>query len=255
MLKRTTEEVKKYFEEQGCELLDEYKGCQIKMEYRCRCGNKSKINWNHFTQGKRCGMCVKTGQKKKRSLEEIKKIFSDRGCKFLDNEFKNSNFKHNYECKCGKIKQISFTGFYHQNQYCYECGLEKNKGNNHHMWQEDREQIVLNKQFRKRCYKALQSSLEATGKVKVGKTTDMLGYSPKELQEHIMSHLDWEKIKNEEWAIDHIFPIQAFIDHGIKDIKLINKLDNLRPISKKENNEKWCKYNKEEFKQWIAKNA
>lgn len=39
MLKRTTEEVKEYFKQQGCELLDEYKGAQIKMKYRCKCGN------------------------------------------------------------------------------------------------------------------------------------------------------------------------------------------------------------------------
>jgi hypothetical protein len=232
-LKRTTEDVKKYFEEQGCELLGEYLGVQIKMKYRCKCGNISEINWNHFSHGKRCGLCVKTGQKKKRSLEEIQKIFKERGCEFLDLEFKGITYKHNYKCKCGKIKQITFSGFHHQNQYCNDCRLEKNRGSNHHMWQEDREQVVLNKKFRKKCYKALQSSLKATGKVKVGRTTDMLGYSPKELQEHITKHPNWENVKREDWAIDHIFPIKAFIDYGIKDIKVINRLDNLRPISKK----------------------
>jgi hypothetical protein len=30
--------------------------------------------------------------------------------------------------------------------------------------------------------------------------------------------------------VDHIFPIQAFLDHGILDLKTINALDNLRPM-------------------------
>ena len=39
--KLTFKEVKKYFEDRDCELLEkEYKGIHIKMKYRCDCGNE-----------------------------------------------------------------------------------------------------------------------------------------------------------------------------------------------------------------------
>jgi len=44
-----------------------------------------------------------------------------------------------------------------------------------------------------------------------------------------------------------IFPIKAFAEHGISDLKLINSLDNIRPISGVENCRKNAKYSKEEF--------
>ena len=251
MLKRTTEEVREYFKEQGCELLGEYKGAQIKMEYRCHCGNVSNICWNHFSRGKRCGLCVKRGQKKKRSLEDIKKIFEDRGCKFLDDVYNGVEFNHNYQCKCGRVAKISFIGFYHQNQNCHACGLEKNKKSNHHMWNPDREQLALNKKFAKKCYKAIQSSLEDTNQVKVGRTKDLLGYSPKDLQEHIVNHPNWNSVKDGNWAVDHIFPIKAFVDHDIKDIGLINCLENLQPLSQKDNNKKSHIYDKQKFQEWL----
>ena len=34
-IKRTTEEAAQYFKEQGCELLDEYVGCMLPMDYKC----------------------------------------------------------------------------------------------------------------------------------------------------------------------------------------------------------------------------
>jgi hypothetical protein len=43
ILKRTTEEVAKYFEEQGCKLLGEYTGAMVPMEYICICGRTSKM--------------------------------------------------------------------------------------------------------------------------------------------------------------------------------------------------------------------
>lgn len=252
-LKRTTEEVAEYFKLQGCELLDDYKGAQIKMKYRCSCGNESTINWNHFSNGKRCGHCTKWGQKKKKTLEEVKQIFIDRGCEFLDGEYKGVEYKHNYRCKCGRLAQISLTGFHIQKQNCQACGLEKNKGNKHHSWIEDREEARLKNLFRKKCYKALRSTLLAVGKNKVGKTTELLGYTPEQLREHITNHPNWAKVKDGDWHIDHIFPIQAFVDHDIKDIKLINCLDNLQPLSQSENNEKWGKYDKDMFINWLNK--
>ena len=81
----------------------------------------------------------------------------------------------------------------------------------------------------------------------------MLGYSSKELQKHVQSLPNWKNVKDRHWHLDHYFPIQAFIDYGIKDIKLINCLDNLQPLSRKENLIKSCKYDKKEFEKWLNK--
>ena len=44
--KLTYEEVYIYFKEQGCELLEkEYKNTDTPVEYRCECGNISKISF------------------------------------------------------------------------------------------------------------------------------------------------------------------------------------------------------------------
>ena len=243
--------MKELFAKEGCELLGEYKGCMIKMNYRCKCGNISAITWNNFSKGVRCGNCAKYGMCKKRSLQEVKKMFQDRGCEFLDDEFKGIHYKHNYRCKCGREAEITFAGFHHQNQLCHECGLNKNKGENHHMWIEDREEKKLKDKFRKKCYKALRSTLNATGRNKVGRTSDMLGYGPKELQKHIKQHPNWDNVKDGDWHLDHIFPVEAFVEHNIKDIKLINCLENLQPLSQRENNKKSYKYDKKSFLKWI----
>lgn len=251
MLKYTTSYIAEYFKQHNCKLLDEYCGCQSKMKYRCSCGEIGFTSWNNFTKGKRCGHCAKCGHSKKRSLEQVEQIFLERGCEFLDDEFKGIHYKHRYRCQCGREAKITFGGFHHQNQLCKECGSQKNTGSGNHGWIKDRKQKRLNDLFRKRCYKALASSLKAVGKLKVGCTSDMLGYSPKELQEHVKQHPNWPKVKNGDWHLDHIFPIQAFQDYVIDDVSLINCLDNLRPISQQENNQKRDKYSRKEFEEWI----
>lgn len=45
--------------------------------------------------------------------------------------------------------------------------------------------------------------------------------------------------------------IKAFIDHGISDLKIINALDNLRPLDVQENLCKNAKYNKQEFYKYL----
>lgn len=57
----TFEEVRAYFEEQGCELLsDTYKGSTVKLRYRCSCGNVAEIEYRLFRSGKRCRKCSRT---------------------------------------------------------------------------------------------------------------------------------------------------------------------------------------------------
>jgi len=78
-----------------------------------------------------------------------------------------------------------------------------------------------------------------------------LGYTSEELREHIYNHSNWEKVKDGDWHLDHIFPIQAFIEYNIKDLKLINCLENLQPLTKKDNLKKHDKYDEKEFEEWL----
>lgn len=119
------------------------------------------------------------------------------------------------------------------------------------MWVPDREQYKQDCLFRQRAYKLVRMVLNVTGRVKNKRTAALLGYDYKQLQEHITTHPNWKLVKDSEWHIDHIFPIKAFLDANIYDIKLVNCLENLRPVSKEENLAKNAKYDKLEFKQWL----
>ena len=243
--------MKELFEKEGCELLDEYYGTHSPMDYKCSCGKYATATWNNFSKGKRCGHCAKTGRVFKYSIWEVKNMFKEHGCELLEKEYKNNKEPMRYRCKCGKESKICLVALKYQKQHCKECGREKNKGAGNHGWRKDREKLKLDQKFRKKCYKALQSSLAATGKNKVGRTSDMIGYGPKELQEHITQHPNWNRVKDKKWAIDHIFPIAAFVEHNITDLKLINHLDNLRPITQRKNNQKHAKYSKKKFEEWV----
>lgn len=82
-------------------------------------------------------------------------------------------------------------------------------------------------------------------------STLYIGYTPRQLQEYVVSHQNYQSVKGTNWHLDHIFPIVAFQDYGITDIRIINALDNLRPVSQKENNQKHARYNKKTFESWL----
>ena len=68
---------------------------------------------------------------------------------------------------------------------------------------------------------------------------------------HIMNFTGWDKLGKTSYHIDHIYPVWAFDAAGIKDIKLINALDNLQVISNTENHKKSYKFNPIQFVNWI----
>lgn len=176
---------KQYFEEQGCQLIDDYEHTMKKMKYICKCGKESTISWNKFTQGKRCGYCGKNGRVKKYTYEEVENIFTKRGCKLLEKIYSNNLTRMKYICKCGRESYISLNGFLYQEQYCRECWREGNCGKNNSSWIEDREELKTRKLFRKKCYSMLYKSYKRVKKNKTSRTEYALGYSPKDLQEYI----------------------------------------------------------------------
>lgn len=57
---------------------------------------------------------------RKKTLEEVKQFFKDKGCKLLEESYKNSNTKMKYKCSCGNISQISLDKF-RDGQRCKKC--------------------------------------------------------------------------------------------------------------------------------------
>lgn len=61
----------------------------------------------------------------------------------------------------------------------------------------------------------------------------------------------WKRLKDTAFNIDHIFPINAFFQHGIVDMDIINHLTNLQPLSERANNKKKDDYDKDEFYKYL----
>jgi hypothetical protein len=247
------EYVRDCFKSHGCELLSEYKRINDDVKYRCSCGRVAKIRFSKFKLGQRCKNCryKKTSQSLALSQEEVENYFKQYGCELLS-EYKNARTKVKYRCCCGDISSVVFYSFKNGNR-CKQCGIEKKSGSNSSRWIEDREAKAEYDLFKKKCYSMVARALKSFSLEKNLRTQEMLGYSIPDLQEHIVNHPNWNKVKDDSWHLDHIFPVSAFYYHGIKDIKLVNALDNLQPLSQIENNKKSGNYDKEEFYRYLLR--
>jgi hypothetical protein len=246
---RSNEEIYTYFVEQGCVLMEDYINAFQKMKYVCKCGRTSQISWNHFYSGRRCGYCHTTGRKKKYSTEEVRQVFLARGCELLENKYINNKIPMKYICKCGNESMISFTAFLSQNQYCILCAGASRSRENNINWKTDRLKKDRDDLLRKKCSNHICRAALKIGTQKEHRIIPSLGYSPNDLAKS----LNLQKVDFQIHSIDHVFPVQAFLDFEITDMMLINRLDNLRLTTKRENYRKGSKYNKTEFLKWLAK--
>ena len=245
--------IAKKLKEADCELLSEYKGVYEPFDFKCRCGRIGKIRWHHFRGGDRCGHCGKGGRNRKYTLEEAKEVFASVELELLENEYINSQTKMKTKCKCGRIYYPTLSVIKQGKTNCLECGYDKWRGENHPRWVNDREELAQREHFTDLCQWMVRRTLEKTNQDKIDKTFNLLGYTGEILREHIKNHANYNNlIKNKiDWDVDHIFPIKAFLDYGIQNIKLINTLDNLQPLSHVENGFKSDKYDKQEFFKWL----
>jgi hypothetical protein len=111
----TFEYVKNYFQEQDCTLLEtEYVNLNHKMSYICICGETSKISFQNFKRGSRCG-CRREGkgrsQRIKLTFEYVKNYFQEQNCTLLEIEFANCKTPLSYICECGKQAKTYFHNF------------------------------------------------------------------------------------------------------------------------------------------------
>jgi len=255
MRRLTYEYVKKYFDDNNCVLLEsKYINSRYKMRYKCECGSIWETTFKDFKSGRRCGGCgiKKAAEKRRRKIEDVKDFFLKHKCVLLEKKYVNNKTPMKYRCSCGRIAKISFSSF-KRGSRCKECGIKKNIGPNNPCWIVDKSKSLEKERIRKRYSKLVRNCLLYTGGKKNSKTEILLGYSPQEFRDAIFSHENWDEVKDGDWHIDHIFPIKAFVDLGITDLKVINALDNIRPLSARDNLLKGHDYDKTKFVKWLEK--
>lgn len=185
--------------------------------------------------------------RRKLTQEVISSDFSNSGCELLD-VFVNSQQRLRFRCKCGEVGLITYNNF-RVRRRCGLCGLRARSGPHHYQWKSDRVVLTKERQIKDRIHALLGSMKRRLGVS--GSNSRLFGYSSADLWNHLTSHPEWSQISNGDWDVDHIFPIQAFLDHQIYDLKVINSLDNLRPVQRSANRSKRDLYSREEFYKWL----
>jgi hypothetical protein len=244
--------VSKYFRDHECKLLEtHYTGALDKMQYMCSCGKKSTTTWSRFSSGCRCRSCgIKNGSAAQSlNHEYVNEFFSQHGCKLLD-RYKNRKTKMRYVCKCGRTWYAKW-GNFRNGPRCKKCASASIRGENHPHWNKNRDRVKLNHEINRRCRDMLRHTLCSVGKIKSCKSEVLLGYNRSALRDRLISHPVWTEVCDKKWSVDHVFPIMAFLDHGIDDLKIINRLDNLRPMLLSENSSKNDTYCEEDFLTWL----
>lgn len=115
---------------------------------------------------------------------------------------------------------------------------------------------ALKRKQASRFHNLLRAALDRCSVPKQGSSRALLGYGANELARHLENQftagMGWAN--RGTFTIDHIFPVSAFIDHGITDPRIVNCLANLRPLSPKENMSKADRYDLAQFSAWLEAN-
>lgn len=243
--KLNKEQVGEFFKANGCQLLDEYRNNDQPLKFICKCGRTSQRTYKNFKKTPQCATC---SGKHHYTLNEVKEIFKNQECELLSNEYTNGRLKLDYVCSCGTQAKIALEKFL-LGRKCHICALRIGAKNGN--WNPDREFVKLNKILTSRSHSHIRFLLKKQNLKKIQNKSKYLGYTVSQLRERITQHQNWNNVKNEKWHIDHIFPASAFLEQGITDLKIINALDNLQPLTEKDNLSKSAKYDKKEFLSWI----
>lgn len=117
-----------------CELISkEYISYDTPLLIKCKCGNIFERTLKKFSEGRTlCPECKKENIRKKYAftLEEVKKIISEKDCEYISGEYLNNNSKLLIKCKCGNTFTKDLTHFRRGQSHCPTCGnnnLKKSK--------------------------------------------------------------------------------------------------------------------------------
>lgn len=104
------ENIKKYIENNNCELLSKtYKNSNTLLKIQCKCGKIFYRSLNSFKSSKK--QCLICSNKEKLNYEQVKNYIESFGCKLLSESYKNVTEKLKIQCKCGEIFYRNLAGF------------------------------------------------------------------------------------------------------------------------------------------------
>lgn len=135
--KLSIEEVRNILENENYTLLSEdYQGVHSKIKYQCSNGHINEQVFSDFQQGYRCKKCAedKASERYRFDYNFVKNEFEKRGYKLASTDYKNMDHKLKFICPNGHEGEMTFASFYKNNCDCFDCGLLKLKGENHHNW-------------------------------------------------------------------------------------------------------------------------
>lgn len=255
-VKYSYDKVKKDFEDAGCQLLDtEYKRNIIPMNFICSCGNKDKISYHSLMEGSRCRKC--TAEKISKSLlikdDDVAARFAAKGLKFIKKYHDGKRWRVEYECKCGNVANMSQGNLAKQDN-CRKCGSAKISKENCYMWNEDRELMDFKKKMRKRMSNLINRFIDVNDFKKRDKTEKLLGYTKNEFVAHITGLLEQKGMTiKDDFHVDHKLPVDAFLEHGIVDVAVVNALENLDVLPPLDNLQKYNSYDENEFFEYVKR--
>lgn len=253
--KKTFEEVKQVFQKEGYDLLStEYLNSKQKLRYVCKKEHQQEITYSDFKSGRRCIKCYheRKRQEKLTPIENIRKVFEEEGYTLLTQKHETGNQYFESICPRGHIYKCKLYHFKAKRHKCSKCAAIDNSGVNNPNWNPDREAVKQNGKIWRAWRNNLRSAVLGRNKKTSEEIKTILGYDWNELREHIFNHPNWNLLQDKNaYHVDHIFPIQAFLDYGIKDPKIICALENLQPMDKGENMKKNRYYDKLKFEEYL----
>jgi hypothetical protein len=253
--KKTFEEVKQSFEKAGYTFIStEYVNSKQKLQYICPNGHQREISYADFSSGRRCIECYHERQRQEKltPIEEIKKVFEQRGYTLLTKTHDVGRQIFESLCPRGHLYKTDLTKFKDCGYGCAKCAAINNTGTNNPNWNPDREAVKQNGKIWRAWRNNLRHAVSGRNKKTSEEIKEILGYDWNDLREHIFNHPNWNNLKDKNaYHVDHVFPIKAFLDYGIKDPKIICALENLQPMDKGENMKKNRYYDKQKFEEYL----
>lgn len=253
--RKTFEEVKQVFEKDGYTLLStKYVNRREKLECVCPKGHQKEITYGDFQSGRRCSDCYHQRQREEKltPIDEIRQVFESRGYKLLTNHHSHGGQIFEALCPRGHLYKTNLTKFKDCGHGCSKCAAINNSGANNPNWNSDREAVRQNGKIWRAWRNCLRGGISGRSKKTSKEVKQILGYDWIDLKNHILAHPNWKTLADKEsYHVDHVFPVKAFLDYGIKDPKIICALENLQPLDKGVNMKKNRYYNKEEFEKYL----
>lgn len=130
----------------------------------------------------------------------------------------------------GRLTSTGMLGNHHSEETKRKMSLAQ-IGEKHHGYNPDRDFVEKSYRFKALVHSNIQM------KLKVKKNKLMRHY----IESQFTKEMSWNN-KGRVWQIDHIRPIIDFFINGELNIRRVNALENIRPVTVEENHRKYKQY-------------